>query len=113
MDAAERTELYTGNSVQSRRDQRSPGNRAGVSQHQAVIEWATSERLLYELEHEGRLVGIHVGNRVWYSRAQLIALLGEPKNPIRPTAHNRARKSNGVTGGQLSFDEIDPAAEAA
>jgi hypothetical protein len=84
-----------------------------VSSHQAVLEWGTYYKRLYELEREGRLIGIHVGNRVWYSRAQLIELLGEPKFPTQPPAHNRARKSNGVTGGQLTFDEIAPAAAAA
>ena len=96
--ATERTELYTGNSVQSRRDQRSPGNREGVSQHQAIIEWATSERRLYELERAGHLVGIHVGNRVWYKRAQLVQLLGEPKNGTPPPASKRLGKSASVSG---------------
>lgn len=43
-----------------------------------MLEWGLHNRVFYELEREGKLIGIHVGNRVWYSRAQLIELLGEP-----------------------------------
>ena len=95
---------YTKIASQSRRYLKSPGNRLGVSQRQAMLEWGlTHERELWELELAGRLVGIHVGNRVWYSRAQLVALFGEPSNsPNRPV---KMRKSDrgGYTQGLL-FD---------
>ena len=45
-----------------------------------MLEWDTHAKVLYELEHAGQLIGIHVGNRVWYSRAQLISVLGQPPN---------------------------------
>lgn len=75
--AEARGEPYSETSPQSR-EIKPPSNRAGVSLHQAVQEWGRHFRVFYELERKGQLVGIHVGNRVWYSRAQLIALLGEP-----------------------------------
>jgi hypothetical protein len=92
---------------------KSPGNRAGVSAHQAVLEWGTDYRRLYALEHAGKLVGIHVGNRVWYSRAQLVALLGEPVNGTRPPALKRRDNGADVSGRQLSWDDLSGGVQAA
>jgi hypothetical protein len=113
MDAAERSELYTRVSEQSRRDQKSPGNRDGVSQHQAVLEWGTYEKVLYELEHAGKLVAIRVGNKVWYSRAQLVALLGEPGTSPIPPALKRRDNGGRATGGQYSQGELALTSRAA
>ena len=75
--SSERGKPYSRFSSQSRRYVKSPGNRGvGVSQHEAALEWGVHQRVLWELEHEGKLLGIRIGNRVWYSRAQLTELLG-------------------------------------
>ncbi len=84
-----------------------------MSQREAVAQWGTYHQVLLELENEGKLVGIHVGNRVWYSRAQLVQLLGEPTNGTRPPALKRLGKSADVSGRQLSFNELGDAARAA
>jgi len=94
-------------------EERSPGDRVGVSLRQAMLEWDVHNTTLYRLETEGKLVSIHVGNRVWYSRAQLVQVLGEPKNRTRPPSLKRLGKSAGVDGRQLSFDELGDAAAAA
>jgi hypothetical protein len=93
MDAP-RDALYTGNASQSRRYLKSPGNRDGVSQRQAVLDWELSHpRELWELELAGKLVGIHVDNKIWYSRAQLRDLLGPPKwGPDSPAKMERPAK---------------------
>jgi len=82
---------------------KSPRDRAGVSLHQAVLEWGKHFRVFYELERSGQLVGIHVGNRVWYSRAQLLEVLGEP-------SLNSVKKRESAKGPQLSFAEFEDAA---
>lgn len=61
--------------------------------------------MLHELEHAGKLLGIHVGNRVWYSRAQLTEVLGEPpRGPEKPATKERDAKG----GNQQGFD-FEPA----
>lgn len=93
MEASRRRAVYSENAKQSIRDQRSPGDRRGVSQREAVDEWGVYTQVLLELENSGKLVGIHVGNRVWYSRAQLTELLGIPRTgPHRPATTERDAK---------------------
>ena len=83
----------------SARGQPLPPERAdGVSQNQAVIEWGVNERKLYLLEQLGRLSGIRIGNRVWYSRAQLVQVLGEPPNGTQPPRLKRLGQSTDVSG---------------
>jgi len=45
---------------------------------EAMREWERSSNFFYRLEREGRLLGIWVGQRVYFSRRQLVQLLGEP-----------------------------------
>jgi hypothetical protein len=90
-----------------------PERSDGVSLGQAMREWAVNERKLYLLEQLGHLVGIRVGNRVWYSRARLVQLLGEPQNGTQPPRLRRLGQSSDVSGRQLSFGELDRAAAAA
>lgn len=99
--AEEREAVYLPNASPSRRYVKSPGNRDGVSQRQAMLEWGlTHERDLWELERAGKLVGIHVGNRVWYSRRQLTELLGEPTTGLTPPALKRRDNGDATKGGQ-------------
>jgi hypothetical protein len=92
--------LYTESPPPSRRHVRSPGNRSqGVSQGEAERAWKVHQRVLLELEHAGKLLAIRIGNRVWYSYAQLVAQLGEP--------------STSVIGRQLRWSEFDDAAKTA
>ena len=74
-----------------------------------MIEWGVHNRVPHELELKGKLVGIHVGNRVWYSRAQLTDLLGAPK----PGPSNDPAKLNASDNGRnqqfLPF-ALEPAA---
>jgi hypothetical protein len=95
MDAA-RGGLYSQIPPQSRRSVRAPRLRAdGVSQTAATYEWEVHQRVLVELEQRATdpLMGIRIGNRVWYSRAQLTSLLGEPKRPpFRPAKMGPAAK---------------------
>lgn len=66
-----------------------------------MLEWDVHERVIYELEHAEKLVAISIGNRVWYSRAQLTSLLGEPPNaPHRPARTEKRDKG----GYQERFD---------
>jgi hypothetical protein len=109
MALSRRRGLYTQSPRQSRRNVRSPGERAeGVSLGEACREWDVYHQRLHELELSGQLLGIRIGNRVWYSRAQLTELLGEPKyGPDGPTKIDRP--DNGRYEQQGEFD-IDVAA---
>jgi len=53
---------------------------AGISLRDAARTWKVSHATIYRLEAEGHLDGIEVGNRVYYSEAQLRRALGEPGN---------------------------------
>jgi len=69
-----------------------------VSLRQAEEEWRVDSSTLYKLEIAGDLLGIRIGNRVWFSRARLVQLLGEPTNPDRPTRLKRLAQSDDVSG---------------
>ena len=76
--------------------------------------WGHDEKTVYRAVRKGQLRAYgRPGRQKYYSEAELMHVFGEPTNRTQPPAHNRARKSNGVTGGQLSFDEIATAAAAA
>ncbi len=78
--------------------------------HDAMKEWDRSYNFFLRLEHTGKLLGIWVGERVYFSRAQLVQLLGEPKNPApRPLL----KRHNRTTGGQQQSFELEVAAAAA
>jgi hypothetical protein len=98
--ATERDAPYSESGSPSRIYAKSPGDRSGVSLREAIAEWSVHHTKLYELEAAGRLIGIHVGNRVWYSRAQLTELLGAPKHgpstdPAKLSASDNGRKPSG------------------
>ena len=75
-----------------------PARSDGISQNQAVQEWGTNERKLYLLEQLGRLFSIRWGNKVIYSRAQLVDVLGEPTGTRPPGLKRRDNRSD-ATGG--------------
>jgi len=101
MDTAGRGERYSRFSPQSRRYIKPPGNRGvGVTQNQATFEWDVHERVLWELEHAGKLTAIRLGNRVYFSRAQLTELLGEPKHRTTPPALKHRDNGSDAKGGQ-------------
>ena len=50
----------------------------GVSQHRACAMWNTYEQRLYELEAQGLLHPLTVGQYVYYSTAELTDALGPP-----------------------------------
>jgi len=106
MDPEEFAESLSVNSRKVKRSARShplPPNRAeGVSLGQAMREWHVDERKLYLLEQLGRLLGIRVGNRVFYSRARLIELLGEPTNPGPQRARFQRRRGRILNGDSTS-----------
>lgn len=58
-----------------------PERPLGYSFHQALQVFRINARRLYRAEHDGELIGIRIGNRVWYSGAQLTALFGAPQVP--------------------------------
>ena len=114
MQESTRGEPYSRFSPQSRRNVKSPGNRsAGVSLHQATLEWGVHFRVIYELEQrtEDPLVGIRIGNRVWYSREQLTALLGDPPHsPKRPSRTEKSAKGGYQQGSLFDRERIAEAA---
>jgi hypothetical protein len=116
MDPLNSDRLYSENLSESkwpRGDAPAPDRAEGVSLGQAMREWGIRQQVLYRLEQAGRLLGMRVGNRVIYSRAQLVQLLGEPSNPDRPPRLKRLGQSTDVSGRQLSFGELADAAAAA
>jgi hypothetical protein len=86
--------------------------------HEAMKEWGRSYNFFLRLEREGRLLGIWVGQRVYFSRAQLLELLGEPANPGPQRAHysrhqNRVLNGDSDLGGYQQGSFFDSAAAAA
>src|SRR2546430_17527412 len=53
---------------------------AGVSLRDVLRRWKGTTRHLYQLEGAGALSAIQVGNRVYYSEAQLRATFGGPED---------------------------------
>src|SRR2546429_9058147 len=56
---------------------------AGVSLRDVLRRWKVTTRHLYQLEVAGALIAIEVGNRGYYSEAQLPATLGDPEDDSR------------------------------
>jgi hypothetical protein len=85
---------------------------------EAMREWDRSSNFFYRLEREGKLVGIWVGERVYFSRRQLVQLLGEPSNPSpeRPAFRRhqgRVLNQDSASGGYQQGSLFDRAAAAA
>jgi hypothetical protein len=73
----------------------------GVSLHQAELMWGISTDGIYAAERRGQLHGLHIGNRVYFSAAELTSVFGQPKSPTSPMPPALRRRHNGsdVTGG--------------
>jgi hypothetical protein len=76
-------------------------------------EWGIRQQVLYRLEQAGRLLGMRVGNRVIYSRAQLVQLLGEPGNPDQSPRLRRLGPGSDVGGRQQMSLELGSLTAAA
>ena len=87
---------------------RAPQRSIGVSLGEAIRCWDVSTDGIYAAERRGQLHGLHIGNRVWYSMAELTALFGEPTTPPAPL--NGVKNGESPKGGQLSFIEFEAAA---
>lgn len=62
--------------------------------------WGASADRVYRAAARGELHAYgRPGRQKYYSEAELIQAFGEPPNRTQPPVHNRARKSDGVTGG--------------
>src|SRR2546430_17181712 len=68
---------------------------AGVSLRDVLWRWKVTTRHLYQLEVAGALIAIEVGNRVYYSEAQLRATFGGPQDD----SGGAARAPSSVWGG--------------
>jgi hypothetical protein len=90
-----------------------PERSEGVSLGQATREWAVDESKLYVLEQLGRLLGIRIGNRVWFSRAQLVQVLGEPPNGTQPPRLKHLGQGSDVSGRQQMSLELGSLTAAA
>jgi len=79
-------------------DAGAPERSEGVSLRQAREEWGVRHQVLYRLELAGKLLAIRYRNKVLYSRAQLVQLLGEPTNGTQPPRLKRLGQSTDVSG---------------
>lgn len=82
-----------------------PARPIGVSLGEAMRCWGISADGIYAAERRGRLRGLRIGQRVWYSTAELIALFGEPTTPPSsgPVKGRESAKGPQVSNGQLEI----------
>jgi len=75
-----------------------PPRSEGVSQGQVEREWGISHNKLHLLEQLGQIFSVRFGNKVIYSRAQLVQVLGEPPTGTQPPRLKRLGQSTDVSG---------------
>jgi len=74
----------------------------GHSKREAMRIWRVTEYRLNVLEQHGKLHGLQVGQRVFFSRAELVEVLGEPPNPTGPRPFLKRHQGRILNGDSAS-----------